>query len=265
MTSFLGVPVDAAYHLVSGLAAMLSPVLGGLAATAGIVLFTIAVRALLMPLSFRSLRATAVQMRLAPQVQALRGKYGKQPERLQRELTALYRKDGTSMFASLTPLLLQWPVFSVMYLMFRSPTVAGHPNLLLVSKLLGVPLGSRWRDGAAVLTGHGLTAPGAVFAGVLALLAVACWQLARQARAMVPAPAPASARASASASGSGLAAGGVGMTAGSVVTKALPYLTVLIAAFTPLAAAVYLVTSTGWSALERYLFRRGGVARGSSA
>jgi len=31
---------------------------------------------------------------------------------------------------------------------------------------------------------------------------------------------------------------------------------VVIAAFAPLAAVIYLVTSTGWSALERRLFRR---------
>ena len=34
MSSFLGVPVDAAYHLVAGLTGILTPVLGGLAAVA---------------------------------------------------------------------------------------------------------------------------------------------------------------------------------------------------------------------------------------
>jgi hypothetical protein len=38
------------------------------------------------------------------------------------------------------------------------------------------------------------------------------------------------------------------------VTKALPYLTVVIAAFAPLAGAIYLITSTGWSAAERHVF-----------
>jgi len=33
-----------------------------------------------------------------------------------------------------------------------------------------------------------------------------------------------------------------------------PYLTVLIAAFAPLAGVIYLVTSTGWSAAERLVF-----------
>ena len=56
MFSFLGVPVDAAYHLVAGLTGFLTPVLGGLAAAAAIVVFTMAVRVLLMPLSLRALR-----------------------------------------------------------------------------------------------------------------------------------------------------------------------------------------------------------------
>ena len=40
MSSILGVPVDAAYHLVFGFTTLLTPVLGGAAAVAAIVLFT---------------------------------------------------------------------------------------------------------------------------------------------------------------------------------------------------------------------------------
>ena len=80
-----------------------------------------AVRLLLMPLSLRALRGQAAQARLAPQLLALRQRYAKQPERLQREMSALYKREGTSMFAGFAPLLLQWPFLSVMYLLFRSP------------------------------------------------------------------------------------------------------------------------------------------------
>jgi len=114
MSSILGVPVDAAYHLVFGFTSLLTPVLGGVAAVAAIVLFTAAARLILMPLSLRGLRGQATQARLAPQLQDLRKRYAKQPERLQREMTALYKREGTSMFAGLTPLLLQWPLLSVM-------------------------------------------------------------------------------------------------------------------------------------------------------
>src|SRR6516165_5767336 len=149
MLAVLGVPVDAAYHLVFALTTILTPVLGGLAAAAGIIVFTAAIRLLVMPLSFRALRGQAAQARLAPQIQKLRQRYSRKPERLQRELTALYRREGTSVFAGFAPLLAQWPVFSVLYLLFRSPNVAGGPNRLLSGDLFGVPLGDHWLSGGA--------------------------------------------------------------------------------------------------------------------
>lgn len=240
MLALLGVPVDAAYHLVFALTNILTPVLGGLAAAAGIIVFTAAIRLLVMPLSFRALRGQASQARLAPQVQKLRQRYGRRPERLQRELTALYRREGTSVFAGFAPLLAQWPVFSVLYLLFRSPNVAGGPNRLLSRDLFGVPLGNHWLTGFSALSGQD-----AVFLGVFAILAVICWLSVRMARRM-------SAVVSPQAAGSS----GVRQVGGtlSLPGKVLPYVTVVIAAFAPLAAAVYLVVSTGWSVAERWLF-----------
>jgi YidC/Oxa1 family membrane protein insertase len=242
MLALLGVPVDAAYHLVFALTNILTPVLGGLAAVAGIVVFTAAIRLLVMPLSFRALRGQAAQARLAPQVQKLQQRYGRKPERLQRELTALYQREGTSVFAGFGPLLAQLPVFSVLYLLFRSPSVAGGPNRLLSRDLFGVPLGNHWLTGFSAISGQD-----AVFLGVFAILAVICWLSVRMARRM-------------SATVSPMAAGSSGVPAASgalgLLGKVLPYVTVVIAAFAPLAAAVYLVVSTGWSVAERWLFVR---------
>jgi YidC/Oxa1 family membrane protein insertase len=265
MPSFLGVPVDAAYHLVSGLTGIFTPVLGGLAAVAAIVVFTMAVRLLLMPLSLRALRGQAVQARLAPQLVALRQRYGKQPERLQREMAALYQREGTSVFAGFAPLLLQWPFLSVMYLLFRSPTVSGTANTLLSRDLFGVPLGAHWLSGAVPL--DPATAHGAVFLGVFALLAGLCWLSARfgrlmTARAAAAQPAPARRNGSAPARRNSPAparrngpvpagAGGPGL-----LVRVLPYLTVVIAAFAPLAAGIYLLTSLAWSQAERVRFWR---------
>jgi YidC/Oxa1 family membrane protein insertase len=245
MSSFLGVPVDAAYHLVSGLTGILTPVLGGLAAVAAIVVFTMAVRLLLMPLSLRALRGQAAQARLAPQLAALRRRHGKQPERLRREMAALYKREGTSMFAGLGPLLLQWPFLSVMYLLFRSPTVGGAANTLLTHDLFGVPLGAHWLSGAGPLGPLGSLGPmglasgqGVVFVGLFALLAALCWLSARLGRPMT-----------AQATGAKSAPGRPGL-----LVRALPYLTVVIAAFAPLAAGIYLLTTLAWSLAERMLY-----------
>jgi len=259
MSTLFGVPVDAVYHLVFALTNVLTPVLGGLAAVAGIILVTMAVRLLVSPLTFRALRGQAAQARLAPEIQRLRQRHAKQPDRLQRELTALYQREGTSMFAGFAPLLVQWPVFSVLYLLFRSPTVAGAPNRLLSRDLLGVPLGSHWLSGAGILSAHGV-----VFLAVLAVLAAACWFVARVARRALPQPAaagPASAgRASAGRASAGRASAGPasaavpGAQALTAFGKIAPYITVVIAAFAPLAGVIYLVTSTSWSAAERLVF-----------
>src|SRR6476659_2285829 len=233
MSSFFGVPVDAAYHLVSGLTGILTPALGGLAAVAAIVVFTMAVRLLLMPLSLRALRGQAAQARLAPQLVALRQRYGKQPERLQREMAALYKREGTSMFAGFAPLLLQWPFLSVTYLRFRSATVGGTANTLLTHDRFGVPPGAHWLVGAGLVGVHG-----AVFVCLFVLLAGLCWLSARLGKLMT-------------AQATGATASSPGL-----LVRALPYVTVVIAAFTPLAAGIYLLITLAWSLGERMLYSR---------
>ncbi len=257
MFSIFGVPVDAAYHLVSGFTAILTPALGGVAAVAAIIVVTMVVRILLMPLSFRALRGQATSARLAPQLLDLRQRYARQPERLQQEMSALYKREGTSMLAGFTPFLLQWPFLSVMYLLFRSPVVAGRPNTLLSHDLFGVPLGMHWLSGAGLAS-----AQGAVFLGVFALLAGLCWLSSRlaqlmSAQAATAPPAPAKASPGRKAKAGPSTAGRTGAVAGTgALVKVLPYLTVVIAAFAPLAAGIYLITSTGWSLAERRLFLR---------
>jgi YidC/Oxa1 family membrane protein insertase len=239
MTSILGVPVDAAYHLVAGFTSFMTPALGGAAAVAAIVLFTVAVRLILMPLSLRGLRGQAAAARLAPQLQDLRKRYAKQPERLQREMAALYKREGTSMFAGLTPFLLQWPLVSVIYLLFRSTQIGGKPNTLLTHDLFGVALGSHWLSGAGAVSTHGL-----VFLGVFGLLAGLCWLSVRLGKLMAPQQAD---------------------VPGGALIRVLPYVTVVIAAFIPLAAGIYLLVSTGWALAERAFFWRTGRLSAAAA
>ena len=184
--------VRAGYHLVSGFAVALAPLAGDLATAAAIVLFTVAVRLVLLPLSYYAIRGQAAQARLAPQVVALRQRHARQPERLQRELTELYRREGTGMFAGYLPMLLQLPFFAVMYRLFRLGTIGGQPNALLSHGLLGAPLGSHWLSGPGPLSGQGM-----VYLGLFALLAVVTWvatRISRNAAARQAEQAPAPAR-----------------------------------------------------------------------
>jgi YidC/Oxa1 family membrane protein insertase len=269
MSALLGVPVDAAYHIVSLLTTLLTPLTGGLAAAFAIVAFTVLVRLALCPLSLRAMRGQAAMARLTPHVQALRTRYRRQSERLSRELSDLYAREGVRPASSLLPLLAQWPFLSVAYLLFRSATVGGAPNSLLAHGLLGVPLGAYWLSGAGLLGAHQ-----AVFLAVLALLAAVCWLSARLARHAAPATAPAPAgevtrsggsnpagevkrpgKAVPATPGAAQAADAPGAArAVALIGRAAPYLTVAFAAFVPLAAEIYLVTTVAWTAAERRVF-----------
>jgi YidC/Oxa1 family membrane protein insertase len=233
MLRFLDAGVSVAYHVVTALVQFLTPVAGPAAAAAAIVVFTIAVRLLLVPLSYYALRGQAAQGRLQPRVQELRRRHAGQPERLQRELTELYRREGGGLLAGCLPLLAQLPFFSIMYRLFLSPHVGGHPNGLLAHQLLGTPLGLHW-------TAVALSTQGLVFLGLFVLLAGAGWVSARLARALGQPPA-------ASQAADRLVTG---------LTRVIPYTTVVIAMFVPLAAGLYLLTTTSWAVAERAVLGR---------
>ena len=236
MSSLLGLPIDAAYHLVSALAGALAPVPAGLAAAVAIVVFTIMVRLLVMPLGYYAFRGQRAQARLAPKVQELYRRHSKQPDRLQQELSALYAGEGAGMFTGCLPALLQIPFFTVVYRLFLSGTVGGGPNALLQQRLLGAPLGSHWLTGAGPWSGQGL-----VFAAVFGLLVLVAWVSARAARRWAGTPGPAAAQPA-------------GVTG--ALLRLLPFATVAIAAIVPLAAGIYLLTTTAWAAAERAVFHR---------
>jgi YidC/Oxa1 family membrane protein insertase len=269
MFGFLGVAIGAAYHVVSAYAQVLAPLTGSLATVAAIVAFTMSVRLLLLPFSLRAARGQASQARLLPQVTELQKRHARHPDLLRAELAALYQRENTSALAGCLPALVQLPFFSVMYRLFLDHTVNGAPNGLLSHNLLGVPLGSHLLSGAGPFS-----AQGAVFLGLLALIAVVAWISARAAR---HAAAPGGAAQSGGSMQPGKTAqpgkavqpgktnrpGGAAQSGGAApaaalgwLTRALPYLTIGIAAATPLAAGIYLLTTTAWTTAERALLRR---------
>src|SRR5262245_32444280 len=197
MFALFDAAVLAGYHVLTSVISVLSPLAGSLAGAAAIVAVTIALRLALLPLSYYAVRGQAAQARLLPQLAELQRKYKNQPERLRREMTAVQQREGTSLFAGVLPLLAQWPFFSVLYRLFLTPVISGHPNALLSEQLLGVPLGGRWRAGARPFSAHG-----SVFLGLFALLALVSWaavRLARRFTAAAGAPGPAAAGAPAAA------------------------------------------------------------------
>ena len=252
MSNVFGVPVDAAYYVVTALAGALTPLAGGLAVALAIVVFTVAVRLILVPFSYRALRGQVAQARLAPQLQALRQRHRQDPDRLAREVRALYRANGTSMAGGFLPLLLQWPFLSVMYVLFRSATVNGVPNALLHHDLFGAELGTHWLSGAGPLS-----LQGAIFAVLFVLLALVGYLGVRVSRRLFPSSPAAQPAASAGAGTKRApAANAPGASVLSRLTGLLPLLTVVFTAFLPLAGGIYVLTTTTWTLLERRVLAR---------
>ncbi|MBV9795796.1 MAG: membrane protein insertase YidC [Actinobacteria bacterium] len=251
MSDIFDVPVDAAYYVVSALAGALTPLAGGLAVTIAIIVFTVSVRLLLLPFSYHALRGQLAQSRLAPQLQALRQRHRRDPDRLTREMKALYRANGTSMFAGYLPLLLQWPLLSVMYLLFRTGAINGAPNRLLHHHLFSAVLGAHW------LTSPGpLSVQGGVFAALFVLLAVAGYLAVRISRRLFPVPARASAPTPAASRSPAASAPPAPAAPPAWLGRLTPLITVVFAAFLPLAGVLCLLTTTTWTLLERRVFAR---------
>ncbi|MFD8416815.1 YidC/Oxa1 family membrane protein insertase [Streptomyces sp. NPDC059650] len=216
--------------LVVELGRLLEPALSGSATAAAIVLFTVLVRLALHPLNRAAFK-------------------------------------GATPVAGCLPMLLQAPVFILMYRAFTTP------GELLDHRLFAAPLSARWGD--ALGAGGVLGAQGLVFLALFAVIAVVAALSAVRARRTAALVGGASAAASTSASASASAASGpgAGARAGSAagvelsaqqrqmlrrVGGVLPLLsfgTLITAAVVPLAAGLYLATTTAWSVAEQAWLR----------
>lgn len=79
-----------------------------------IVGLTVAIRAALVPLFVKQIKASRNMQLLQPKVKELQKKYGHDRERLAQETMTLYRESGTNPFASCLPIIVQMPVFIVL-------------------------------------------------------------------------------------------------------------------------------------------------------
>ncbi|MEU4121278.1 MULTISPECIES: YidC/Oxa1 family membrane protein insertase [Streptomyces] len=203
-------------HLVAELGRLLEPALAESATAAAIVLFTVLVRLALHPLSRAAFR-------------------------------------GATPVAGCLPLLLQLPVFFLMYQAFSS---GGE---LLSHRLFAAPLGSRWTE--ALGEGGPFGAQGLVFLALFGAIAVvAAWSAVRGRRSAAAA-AEAAAAAAASAPKKKPAGGAAlpeltaeqqeAMRKLGGVLPLLSFGTLITAAVVPLAAGLYLLTTTAWAVAER--------------
>jgi YidC/Oxa1 family membrane protein insertase len=226
---------DPAVHLlhsvVLALSGLLDPSLHGQSVAVALVLTTLAVRAALVPLSVRVLRAERSRAALAPELARLRARYGKDRRRLGEELLAAHRRAGTGPLAGAGAALAQAPVLLTVYLLCRTPVIGGTANAVLGGSLGGLPLA--------------IHLPFVLSAGPVAVLTAAVLLAALLAVAVA-------------SSRQGTARARAAGVEGAMLLPArlLPYGLLVTAAVVPVAVSLYLLTSTTWSVLERAVLPR---------
>jgi YidC/Oxa1 family membrane protein insertase len=92
---------------------------GGISWGWSIVLLTIAVRAVLVPLTFRQIKSMVRMQGLAPQMKEIQQKYKQDKARQQEEIMKFYRENNVNPLGSCLPMVLQLPVFISLYYMLR--------------------------------------------------------------------------------------------------------------------------------------------------
>lgn len=221
-----------------------------------VVLLTVALRLALHPMNRGMQRGTLRRRDLQPRLEKLRAEHPDDPQALQRATLDLYREEGVSPLPGCLPILIQLPVFSMVYRLFTAQEIDGQHNQLLDHTFLGTPMSDH-----LFTTGAGNHW---VFLVLIALTLVVAAFAARQMRRHL---AQDKAAAAAAREAAGVPPAKLSdqqrimQDSMEQMTKVLPlmsFLTVLAVVSLPLAAGLYLVTSSSWGLLERASLRRIG-------
>ena len=92
----------------------------GLSWGGAIIALTICTRALLIPLTYKSLKGMRAMQALQPQLKELKEKYKNDQKRMQQEMMRFYQENKVNPFASCIPLLAQLPVFITLFYILRT-------------------------------------------------------------------------------------------------------------------------------------------------
>jgi YidC/Oxa1 family membrane protein insertase len=134
----VGQIIDAIVGTLAGIIAFFANIGGGNTAI-GIILFTIAVRLAILPLTLKAVRSSRAMQQLQPYIKEINDKYKTKPgERLppekaqkkQSEIMGLYGKYGVNPAAGCLPILIQIPIFFAVYAAVTRSI--GDPALQLV-------------------------------------------------------------------------------------------------------------------------------------
>lgn len=92
----------------------------GLSWGMAIIALTICTRAVLIPLTYKSLKGMRAMQALQPRIKEIQAKYKNDKQRMQQEMMNFYKENKVNPFASCIPLLAQFPVFITLFYVLRT-------------------------------------------------------------------------------------------------------------------------------------------------
>jgi len=87
----------------------------GLSWGGAIIALTVAMRTLLIPLTYKQLKGMRALQALQPQIKEIQAKYKNDKQRMQQEMMRFYQENKVNPFASCIPLIAQLPVFITLF------------------------------------------------------------------------------------------------------------------------------------------------------
>jgi len=101
-----------------------------------IILFTLLVKVILFPLSYKGMMSMQKLKDLAPKMKELKEKYGKDPQKMNAKMMEMYKKHGANPMGGCLPMLLQIPVFFALYrVLLNADELQGAPWILWIHDL----------------------------------------------------------------------------------------------------------------------------------
>ena len=104
----------------------------------GIILLTIIIRAAMWPLGVSQQRSMRTMQMLQPKMKAIQERYKSDPQKMQQKMMEFYKEHKFNPMAGCFPLLIQMPVFILLYSTLMSTQfiqVAGDSHFLFIKRL----------------------------------------------------------------------------------------------------------------------------------
>lgn len=104
----------------------------------GIIVLTVVIRLLMWPLSLSQQKSMRTMQTLQPKLKAIQDRYKNDPTTMQRKMMEFYKEHKFNPMAGCFPLLLQMPIFILLYSALMSPQfiqIAGDSQFLFIKRL----------------------------------------------------------------------------------------------------------------------------------